>query len=151
VVNTLNSPPNSPEDRLKALKIELPVPPSPLGAYVEAVRSGNLLFQSGTLPLENRKPKYLGVIGKALTLEEGKQAARLACLNSLAAAREHLGSLDRISKVIRLEVQLVTTSDFKDHARIADGASELLLDIFGKERLLGWKINSVYHAIRETI
>ena len=125
----------SPEERLKVLKIELPQPPSPLGAYVETVQSGRLLFQSGTLPIENKKPKYLGTIGKNVTPEEGKQATRLACLNSIAAAKEHLGSLDRVSKVIRLGVQLVTTSDFKDHAMIADGASELLLDIFGKERI----------------
>jgi enamine deaminase RidA (YjgF/YER057c/UK114 family) len=125
----------SAENRLDSLNIILHPPPSPLGAYVEAVQSGNLLFQSGTLPIENKKPKYLGVIGKNLTADEGRQAVRLACLNSLAVAKEHLGSLNRVSKVIRLTVFLVTASDFKDHAMIADGASELLLDIFGKEKL----------------
>jgi enamine deaminase RidA (YjgF/YER057c/UK114 family) len=125
----------SAEERLKTLGIELPKPPSPLGAYVEAIQSGNLLFQSGTLPIENGKPKYFGVIGKTLTPEEGSQATRLACLNSIAIARSYLGSLDRVKRVIRLGVQLVTADDFKDHAKVADGASEVLLDLFGKERI----------------
>ena len=129
-----NAPPVGPEDRLKALKIDLPQPPTPFGAYVEAVQTGSLLFLSGTLPVENKKPKYLGVIGKDLSLEEGRQAARLACLNALAAAREHLGSLDRVTKVVRLGVALVTSADFKDHPKVADAASELLVDVFGKDK-----------------
>jgi len=129
-----NAPPVHPEDRLKGLKIDLPQPPMPFGAYVEAVQTGSLLFLSGTLPVENKKPKYLGVIGKDLSLEEGRQAARLACLNALAAAREHLGSLDRVTKVVRLGVALVTSADFKDHPKVADAASELLVDVFGKEK-----------------
>ena len=116
------------------MKIDLPQPPTPFGAYVEAVQTGSLLFLSGTLPVENKKPKYLGVIGKDLSLEEGRQAARLACLNALAAAREHLGSLDRVTKVVRLGVALVTSADFKDHPKVADAASELLVDVFGKEK-----------------
>jgi enamine deaminase RidA (YjgF/YER057c/UK114 family) len=126
---------NGAENRLDTLNIILPPPPSPLGAYVETVQSGALLFQSGTLPIENKKPKYLGVIGKDLTSDQGRQAVRLACLNSLAVAKEYLGSLNRVSQIIRLTVFLVTTSDFKDHAMIADGASELLRDIFGNEKL----------------
>jgi enamine deaminase RidA (YjgF/YER057c/UK114 family) len=129
-----NAPPASAEDRLKVMKIELPQPPTPFGAYVEAVQTGSLLFLSGTLPVESKKPKFLGVIGKDLTLEEGRQAARLACLNALAAAREHLGSLDRVTKVVRLGVSLVTSADFKEHPRVADAASELLVDVFGKDK-----------------
>jgi len=127
-----NAPPARAEDRLKALKLVLPPPPTPFGAYVEAVQTGSLLFLSGTLPVEDKKPKFLGVIGKDLSLEEGRQAARLACLNALAAAREHLGSLDRVTKVVRLGVSLVTAADFKEHPKVADGASELLVDVFGK-------------------
>ena len=129
-----NPPENSAEARLKALKIELPQPPTPFGAYVEAVQTGSLLFLSGTLPVENRKPAFLGMIGKDLTLDQGRQAARLACLNGLAAAREHLGSLDRVTKVVRLGVSLVTTADFKDHPKVADAASELLVEVFGKDK-----------------
>jgi enamine deaminase RidA (YjgF/YER057c/UK114 family) len=129
-----NVPPARAEERLKALRIELPQPPTPFGAYVEVVQTGSLLFLSGTLPVENKKPKFLGVIGKDLSLEEGRQAARLACLNALAAAREHLGSLDRVTKVVRLGVSLVTTADFKEHPKVADAASELLVDVFGKDK-----------------
>ena len=129
-----NALPASAEGRLKALKIELPLPPTPFGAYVEAVQTGSLLFLSGTLPVENKKPKYLGVIGKNLSLEQGRQAARLACLNALAVAREHLGSLDRVTKVVRLGVSQVTTAEFKDQPKVADGASDLLVDVFGKDK-----------------
>ena len=129
-----NGSPARVEDRLKALKIELPQPPTPFGAYVEVVQTGSLLFLSGTLPVENKKPKFLGVIGKDLSLEEGRQAARLACLNALAAAREHLGSLDRVRKVVRLGVSLVTAAEFKEHPKVADAASELLVDVFGKDK-----------------
>lgn len=129
---TTGALPPSAEERLRALRLDLPRPPSPLGAYVEAVQSGNLLFLSGILPVENRKPRYIGTIGGGLSPEEGREAARLACVNAIATAREHLGSLDRVTKVIRLGVSLVAVSDFTDHPKIADGASELLLDIFGE-------------------
>jgi enamine deaminase RidA (YjgF/YER057c/UK114 family) len=123
------------ESRLKELGIELPQPPQPLGAYVEAVQTGNLLFLSGTLPVEAGKAKYVGRVGAELTLEEGAAATRLAALNSLALAREHLGSLDKVTKVVRLSVALVATPDFQAHPRVADGASELLVSIFGRERI----------------
>ena len=123
------------EAKLKELKIQLPPVPQPLGAYVEAVQTGNLLFLSGTLPIENKKPKYIGVLGKNLSVDEGREAARVATLNALAAAREHLGSLDRASRVVRLTVSVVGASDFKNHPQVADGASELLLDVFGKEKV----------------
>jgi enamine deaminase RidA (YjgF/YER057c/UK114 family) len=120
---------------LKELGIELPQPPQPLGAYVEAVQTGNLLFLSGTLPVEAGKAKYVGRVGAELTVEEGAAATRLAALNSLALAREHLGSLDKVTKVVRLSVALVATPDFQAHPRVADGASELLVSIFGRERI----------------
>ena len=121
------------EGRLKELGIELPQPPQPLGAYVEAVQTGNLLFLSGTLPVEAGKAKYTGRVGAELTLEEGAAATRLAALNSLALAREHMGSLDKVTKVVRLSVALVATPDFQAHPRVADGASELLVSLFGRE------------------
>jgi|SRR5215469_6684749 len=124
----------SAEQSLKALGIDLPPPPTPLGAYVEAVRTGNLLFLSGTLPVEGGTPKFIGRIGGELTLEEGRLAARLAALNALAAAREHLGSLNRVSRVVRLTASLVTTPEFRQHAKVADGASELLAKVFGPKK-----------------
>jgi enamine deaminase RidA (YjgF/YER057c/UK114 family) len=122
------------EERFRHLGIELPRPPAPLGAYVEAVQTGNLLFLSGTLPLESGIPKFQGRIGGELSVEDGRRATHLAALNALALARAHLGSLDRVSRVVRLAVSLVTTSEFRQHPKVADAASELLANVFGPDK-----------------
>src|ERR1700726_371465 len=122
------------EQRLKELGIDLPRPPTPLGAYVEVVQTGNLLFLSGTLPVEGGVPKFLGRIGGELSVEDGRRATRLAALNALALAREHLGSLDRVTRVVRLGVSLVTTPEFREHPKVADAASELLVSVFGADK-----------------
>jgi enamine deaminase RidA (YjgF/YER057c/UK114 family) len=124
----------SAEQRLKELGIDLPHPPTPLGAYVEVVQTGNLLFLSGTLPVEGGVPKFLGRIGGELSVEDGRRATRLAAMNALALAREHLGSLDKVTRVVRLGVSLVTTPDFREHPRVADAASELLVSVFGADK-----------------
>ena len=123
------------EQRLIHLGITLPVPPTPLGAYVEAVQTGNLLFLTGTLPMEKAGVKFLGRVGGELSVEDGRRAARLAALNALALAREHLGSLDRVTRVVRLGVSLVTTPDFLEHPKVADGASELFASVFGADKM----------------
>ena len=122
------------ESRLQSLGIQLPAPPTPFGTYVEALQTGNLLFLSGMLPVVDHKPKYLGRLGKELDTEAGRDAARTACLSGLAAARQHLGSLDRISRVVRLGVFIATFGDFFDQPKVADGASDLLGDIFGNDK-----------------
>ncbi len=122
------------ERRLKDLGIKLPAPPTPLGAYVEAVHSGNLLFLSGTLPVEGGVPRFLGRIGAELSVEDGRRATHLAALNALAIAREHLGSLDRVTRVIRLGISLATTPEFREHPKVADAASELLVSVFGADK-----------------
>jgi enamine deaminase RidA (YjgF/YER057c/UK114 family) len=122
------------EQRVKDLGINLPRPPSPLGAYVEAVQSGNLLFLSGTLPVEEGVPRFLGRIGAELGVEEGRRATRLAALNALALAKAHLGSLDRVARVVRLGISLATTFEFRDHPKVADAASELMVDVFGPDK-----------------
>jgi enamine deaminase RidA (YjgF/YER057c/UK114 family) len=122
------------ERRLKEAGVNLPHPPTPLGAYVEAVQAGSLLFLSGTLPVEDGALKFLGRIGGELSLEEGRRATRLAALNALALAKEHLGSLDRVRRVVRLGVSLVTTPEFREHPRVADAASELMASVFGADK-----------------
>ena len=122
------------EQRLQELGITLPAPPEPFGAYVEAVRTGNLLFLSGMLPTDGRQAAFIGRIGAELDTEAGRKAARLAALNVLAVARRHLGSLDKVTRVVRLGVSIVTSGDVRDHPRIADGASELLQDVFGPDK-----------------
>lgn len=124
----------SAEQRLRARNLQLPQPPTPFGMYVEAVRTGNLLFLSGVLPTEGHEAKFTGRVGAELDAEAGSRAARLAALNALAIVREHLGSLDRVTRVVRLGVLVATMGDVRDHARIADGASEVLQDVFGKDK-----------------
>ena len=125
---------NSAEQRLKALGIELPMPPEPFGTYAEAVQTGNLLFLTGMLPTEGRRATFTGRIGAEIDVEGGRKAARLAALNALAVARQHLGSLDKVTRIVRLGVSVATTGDAKDQPKVADGASELLQQVFGKEK-----------------
>jgi len=134
LVMSTNRTSASAEQRLKELGIELPRPPAPLGAYVEAVQAGNLLFLSGTLPVERGVPKFLGRIGGELSVEDGRRATRLAAVSALALVKEHLGSLDRVTRVVRLGVSLATTPEFREHPKVADAASELLVDVFGAEK-----------------
>ena len=124
----------SAEQRLIELGITLPTPPEPFGTYAEAVQTGNLLFLTGMLPTEGRSAKFIGRVGAELDVEAGRQAARQAALNAIAVARQHLGSLDKVTRIVRLGVSIATSGDVRDQPRIADGASELLQDVFGKER-----------------
>jgi enamine deaminase RidA (YjgF/YER057c/UK114 family) len=124
----------SAEQRLKELGIKLPTPPQPFGIYVEAVQTGNLLFLTGMLPTEGRSAKFIGRVGAELDVEAGRKAAHLAALNVLAVARQHLGSLDKVTRIVRLGVYVATSGDVRDQPRIADAASELLQDVFGKEK-----------------
>jgi len=124
----------SPEQRLKELGINLPAPPEPFGTYAEAVQSGNLLFLSGMLPTEGRAAKFTGRVGAELDVEAGRRAARVAALNVLAVARQHLGSLDKVTRVVRLGVLVATSGDVREQPKVADGASELLEDVFGKDK-----------------
>src|SRR5580700_6822346 len=98
----------SAEQRLKELGIELPTPPRPFGIYAEAVQTGNLLYLTGMLPTEGRAAKLTGRVGAEVGVEAGSKAARLAALNALAVARQHLGSLDKVSRVVRLGVSIAT-------------------------------------------
>ena len=124
----------SAEQRLKDLGIELPAPPEPFGTYVESVQTGNLLFLTGMLPTEGRAAKFVGRIGAELDVEAGRKAARLAALNLLAVARRHLGSLDKVTRIVRLGVSVATSGDVRDQPKVADAASELLQDVFGEEK-----------------
>jgi enamine deaminase RidA (YjgF/YER057c/UK114 family) len=125
----------SAEQRLAELGIVLPPPPSPFGSYVEAVRSGNIVYFSGMVPVWGHEPIVRGRIGEDLTTEQGKLATEQAMLSGLAAAREFLGSLDHVTRIIKLTVYMATTQGFADHPKVADGATDLLLKLFGKEKL----------------
>jgi enamine deaminase RidA (YjgF/YER057c/UK114 family) len=124
----------SAEQRLKELQLELPAPPEPFGTYAEAVQTGNLLFLTGMLPTEGRAAKFLGRVGAEFDVEKARKAAHLAALNVLAVARKHLGSLDKVTRVVRLGVSVATSGDVRDQPKVADAASDLLQDVFGKDK-----------------
>ena len=123
-----------PEQRLTELAIDLPAPPQPFGTYAEAVQTVNLLFLTGMLPTEGRAAKFVGRVGAELDLETARKAAQLAVLNALAVARQHLGSLDKVTRIVRLGVSIATSGDVRDQPKVADGASALLQDVFGKDK-----------------
>jgi enamine deaminase RidA (YjgF/YER057c/UK114 family) len=122
------------EQRLRQLGIKLPAPPKPFGIYAEAVQTGNLLFLTGMLPTEGREAKFIGRVGAELDVEAGRAAARMAALNGLAVAKRHLGSLDKVKRIVRLGVFVATSGDVREQPKVADGASELLQDVFGKAK-----------------
>ncbi len=122
-----------PSSRMDELGIVLPASPKPLGAYVESSETGSLLFLSGTLPIVSGKLAMSGRLGENLSVKDGQEAARIASLNALAAAKDHLGDLDRLKKLVKLTVLIATTEQFVEHARVADGASDLFVQIFGSE------------------
>ena len=117
--------------RLRELGLVLPKAPTPLGAYVAASQTGSLLFLSGMLPLVNGNLSISGRLGENLSVEQGREAVRLAAMNALAVAQQHLGDLDRINKLVKLSVVLATTEQFAEHAAVADGGSDLFVQLFG--------------------
>jgi enamine deaminase RidA (YjgF/YER057c/UK114 family) len=135
MVGPKGSPPVSAERHLQDLGIVLPNAPHPLGAYVEAVQSGSLLFLSGMLPVKDGKLQFAGRLGKELDESAGRDALRTATLNALSAAKAHLGSLDRVTRVVRVKVFLATHGDFYNQPIVADAASELLRDVFGEGKM----------------
>ena len=125
----------SAEYRLRELGIVLPNVPHPLGAYVEAVQSGSLLFLSGMLPVRDGKLQFVGRLGKELDESAGRDALQTATLNALSAAKAHIGSLDHVTRVVSVKVYLATHGDFYNQPVVADAASELLREVFGEDRM----------------
>ncbi|MGA3132424.1 MAG: RidA family protein [Terracidiphilus sp.] len=118
---------------MEELGIEVSAPPTPFGNYVEVLQTGNLLFLTGMLPVVDHKPKYQGRLGKELDAAAGRDAARTAGLSALAAIKAHLGSLDKVVRIVRLGVFMATHEDFFDQPKVADGASDLFASVFGAE------------------
>lgn len=121
----------SAEQRIKELGLALSPGSAPAGNYAAAVQSGDLLFLSGKAPrlIADSPPK--GRLGREYSSEEGYALARSACVELLAVIRSELGSLDRVSRIVELHGALNTTPDFEEHARVLDGASDLLVEVFG--------------------
>lgn len=120
------------EDTLKSLGLELPEAPKPVATYVPAVRVGNLLFLSGVLPMRNGLLAYAGKLGREFGIGEGAEAAKIAMLNALAIAKQELGSLDRIARVVKVVGHVASAEGFTDQPQVLNGASDLLVAIFGE-------------------
>jgi len=121
------------EERAKSAGITIPQAAAPLGAYVLAVQSGTLLFTAGQGPVKDGVPVFKGKVGRDLTLEQGYEAAKLSTVNCLAAARSFLGTLDRIERVVKVNGYVNSAHGFTDQAKVMNGASDLLVQIFGEQ------------------
>lgn len=118
-------------DQLTALGLTLPAVPTPVAAYVNCLRSGNLLFLSGGLPIDGDK-KVIGKVPSAVSVAEAKEGARMIILNRLAVIQQEIGSLDRVKQIVSLTGFVSSEPDFFDHPQVINGASELLVSIFGE-------------------
>ena len=120
-----------PTQKILKLGIEIPEPAKPVGAYVGAVRTGKLIFTSGQLPMVNGKLEAEGKVPEEVPLETAQQAARQAVINALAAVKQLTGSLDNIARIVRVNVFVNSSLGFTDQAKVANSASELLINIYG--------------------
>ncbi|MBX3302808.1 MAG: RidA family protein [Nitrospira sp.] len=119
------------EQRLKELKLELPAPPKPLANYVPVVRVGDLLFLSGVLPSRDGQLIMTGKLGQGLTVEQGAEAARVAVLNGLSTIRSAAGSLNDVKQIVKMVGYVACNPGFTDQPQVLNGASDLLVSLFG--------------------
>jgi enamine deaminase RidA (YjgF/YER057c/UK114 family) len=128
---------SSPEKRVQELHLTLPPAPKPVAVYKTAVKHGNLLFVSGHGPLKADKSMIVGRVGKDMTLEQGKEAARQTGLAILATLRDALGSLDKVKRLVKTYGMVNCTDDFFDQPKVINGFSELMKDVFGEDAGVG--------------
>ena len=121
----------TPEERLQELGVSLPAPAAPVAAYVPCVRTGNLVYVSGQVPLVDGKPSHLGHLGDDVDLEAGRAAARTCAVNVLAALKAELGELSRVRRVVKVTGFVASTGGFTDHPKVINAASELFGEAFG--------------------
>ena len=118
-------------EKIASLGLALPTVPIPIAAYVNCVRSGNLLFLSGGLPIDGDR-KIIGKVPSAVSIDEGKDASRMCILNRLAVIQAEIGSLDKVKHIVTLNGFVNSEPDFCGHPQVINGASELLVEIFGE-------------------
>lgn len=118
--------------KLKALNIELPMAPKPVANYVPVVRAGDLLFLSGVLPSRDGQLILTGKLGQGITIEQGMEAAKVAALNALAIVRGEVGTLDKVKRIVKMVGHIASAPGFTDQPQVLNGASDLLVQIFGE-------------------
>ncbi len=119
------------EEKLGRLGVKLPDAPTPLAAYVPAIRSGNLIFTAGQVPVSEGKLLYSGKVGKDISAEEGMKAAEICALNCLSVIKKEIGDLDNIKRVVKVTVFVNSADGFTEQPKVANGASEFLVELFG--------------------
>ncbi len=121
------------EEKIESLKISIPVPPKPAGSYVPTVRTGNLVFVSGQIPIKDGKVEFQGKVPTEISVDMAQNAARLCAINILAQLRAEIGSLDNVSRIVRLSGFVNSASDFVEQPKVINAASDLLFEIFGEK------------------
>jgi enamine deaminase RidA (YjgF/YER057c/UK114 family) len=119
------------EERLVALDIILPTPPKPAGSYIPVVKTGNLLFVSGQIPMKEGKVVFQGKVPNNTSIEDAQKAAKLCIINALAQIKAELGTLDKISRIVKVSGFVNSSQDFAEQPKIINVASDLLFEIFG--------------------
>jgi|TARA_B110000263_G_C15096287_1_gene413141 enamine deaminase RidA (YjgF/YER057c/UK114 family) len=119
------------EDRLKELAIEIPTPPSPAGSYIPVVTTGNLAFVSGQIPMKEGKVVFEGKVPNVQSVDSAREAAKICIINGLAQLKANLGTLDKITKFVRISGFVNSDPDFVEHPKVINAASDLLAEIFG--------------------
>jgi enamine deaminase RidA (YjgF/YER057c/UK114 family) len=122
----------SPEDKLKKLGIELPEAPSPLGSYIPIVRTGNLVFLSGILPLIKGKLLRQGRVGEDISLDEARDDARTAAINALSVLKANIGSLNKVKRCVKITGYVASAPGFTEQPKVLNAASDLMFEIFGE-------------------
>ncbi len=120
------------ESRIKVIGLSLPEVPKPVAAYIPAKQSGNLVFTAGQLPMVNGELFSKGLLGQDVEVDEANKAARICTLNALAAIKGVIGDLDRIKQIVRVVGYVASVPTFTQQPAVVNGASELLLEIFGE-------------------
>jgi enamine deaminase RidA (YjgF/YER057c/UK114 family) len=122
----------TPEQKIADLGLELPEVVAPLAAYVPTVRTGNLVYTSGQVPVVKGEVRFTGKLGADVTVEDGQEAARICALNALAALKAEVGDLAEVKRIVKAVVFVASAPDFTGQPQVANGASELLGEVFGE-------------------
>ena len=133
VAISIHASAQTPEENLRALKIELPKSSSPVASYVNAVRTGKLIFLAGKGPRKDNGEYITGKVGDSLTIEQGYEAARLTGINQLAVLKDMLGDLSKIKRIVKVNGYVNSTSNFYNQPQVINGYSDLMIQVFGEK------------------